>query len=97
MQKTHSEMDVFHLVLFIKSTKWKLFVSHPKILNLKTKFLNNFHFWTTTKKNGINFIGGNQYIQENYQRVGTQLADFKLIQNDLSVASLSDFGKKTRD
>jgi thiol peroxidase len=31
-------------------------------------------------------------------KVGTQLADFKLIQNDLSVASLSDFaGKKTRD
>jgi thiol peroxidase len=35
-----------------------------------------------------------QYIlQENYQK-GTQLADFKLIQNDLSVASLSDFAGK---
>jgi thiol peroxidase len=27
-------------------------------------------------------------------KVGTQLADFKLIQNDLSVASLSDFMEK---
>jgi thiol peroxidase len=27
-------------------------------------------------------------------KVGTQLADFKLIQNDLSVASLSDFAGK---
>jgi hypothetical protein len=36
----------------------------------------------------------NQYILQ--RTVGTQLADFKLIQNDLSVAS-PDFAGKTRD
>ncbi|MFB0909676.1 MAG: thiol peroxidase [Flavobacterium sp.] len=40
-------------------------------------------------------LGGNP-IQTSGQlpKVGTQLADFKLIQNDLSVASLSDFAGK---
>ena len=41
-------------------------------------------------------LGGNPiHTSGELPKVGTQLADFKLIQNDLSVASLSDFaGKK---
>jgi peroxiredoxin len=47
------------------------------------------------KNHGINFIRGNPiHTSGELPKVGTQLADFKLIQNDLSVASLSDFAEK---
>jgi thiol peroxidase len=40
-------------------------------------------------------LGGNPiHTSGELPKVGTQLADFKLIQNDLSVASLSDFAGK---
>jgi thiol peroxidase len=43
-------------------------------------------------------LGGNPiHTSGELPKVGTQLADFKLIQNDLSVASLRFRRKKTRD
>jgi thiol peroxidase len=43
-------------------------------------------------------LGGNPiHTSGELPKVGTQLADFKLIQNDLSVASKRFRRKKTRD
>jgi hypothetical protein len=55
-----------------KSTKWKLFVSHPKILNLKTKFLIFILLNHNKNKTMASILLGNQYIlQENYQSGNT--------------------------
>ena len=62
-------------------------------------FLNNFHTFEPHKKTNIMAsitLGGNPiHTSGELPKVGTKLADFKLVKTDLSVASLSDFaGKK---
>lgn len=66
---------------------------------LENLFLNNFHTFEPHLK--INtmasiLLGGNPiHTSGQLPKVGTKLADFKLIKTDLSVASLNDFaGKK---
>ena len=69
-----------------------------KMLNLKTQFLINFHTFEPqrkTKNMASITLGGNPiHTSGELPKVGTKLADFTLIQNDLSVASLSTFEGK---
>jgi thiol peroxidase len=46
------------------------------------------------KKHGINYIRGNPHTSGELPKVGTQLADFKLIQNDLLLLHCDFAGKR---
>ncbi len=63
------------------------------------KFLNNFHTFEPHKKTNIMAsitLGGNPiHTSGELPKIGTKIADFKLVKTDLSIASLQDFaGKK---
>ena len=69
------------------------------IATFEDLFLNNFHTFEPQKKTNIMAsitLGGNPiHTSGELPKVGTKIADFKLVKTDLSVASLSDFaGKK---